>query len=118
MSTTTVAEFTPPIHSTFGEDSPRARRTDPITSHEAADSNDVTRSIGWVLSLLHNVGPLADHEIEAAARRRDVRFTGQRLRTARAALVRQGKVTDSGETRLTLNGRRAQVWQLVEKVAA
>jgi hypothetical protein len=118
MSTTTVAELTPPVHSTFGEDSPRARRTDPITSHEAADSNDVTRSIGWVLSLLHNVGPLADHEIEAAARRRDVRFTGQRLRTARAALVRQGKITNSGDSRTTPNGRRAVVWGLVEKEAA
>src|SRR5690606_39790282 len=104
--------------STFGDDTARARRSDPITSHEASDTNDVSRSIGWVLSTLLKVGPLADHQIEEIAHRRGVKFTGQRLRTARAALVRQGKVTESGEYRHTPNGRRAVVWALTEKDAA
>jgi hypothetical protein len=117
MSTTIVADLTPPIHSTFGEDSPRARRTDPHTSHEAADSNDVTKSIGLVLRILKNHGPLADHEIEEQARRLlyGWSFTGQRLRTARKALVRKGLVEASGLYRLTENNRRAIVWQLSEE---
>jgi len=38
-------------------------------------------------------------------------FTGQRLRTARAALVAMGLVEASGIYRLTENNRRAIVWQ-------
>ena len=114
MSTTIVAGLTPPIHSTFGEDSPRARRTDPVTSHEAADTNDVSKSIGWVLDTLAR-GPLADHELVLMGTACGLPFTGQRLRTARAALVAAGLVEASGLYRLTKSNRRAIVWQLSEE---
>jgi hypothetical protein len=75
-------------------DTPRARRGDPVTSHEAADTNDVSRSIGLVLDILRTSRlPLTDEEIEfQAVFGRASEFTGQRLRTARKALVRQEQV--------------------------
>lgn len=109
MSTTTV----PAIHSTFGEDTARARRTDLVTSHEAADTNDVSKSIGLVLQILTEQGPLADHEIEVwASLHYGSDFTGQRLRTARKALVKKSMVAATGIYRLTANNRRANVWQV------
>jgi len=105
-----TATLTPPIHSVFGDDSPRVRRTDHSTSHEAADTNDVSKSIGWVLDTLAR-GPLADHELVLMGTACGLPFTGQRLRTARAALVGMGLVSESGIYRLTENNRRAIVWQ-------
>ena len=90
-------------------DSPRAKKSNPVTSHEAADMNDVHRSIGLVLDILR-AGPLTDFEIEAAASDRGERYTVQRLRTARAALVERGLVEESGIYRLTPHNRRAVVW--------
>ena len=90
------------------DDSARARRSDPVTSHEAADHNDVENSIGLVLSALRSFGPSADHELVALLGQSG--FTPQRLRTARAALVERGIVQKSGIYRLTGHGRRAIVW--------
>lgn len=109
MSTDTISP--PPIGSTFGTDSPRARRTDPTTSHEAADHNDVETSIGLVLSALRSFGPSADHELVQLLGQSG--FTPQRLRTARAALVERRLVEEAGYYRLTDNNRRAMVWQAV-----
>jgi len=104
----------PPIHSVFGDDSPRVRRTDPLTSHEASDTNDVSKSIGWVLQTLARKS-LADHELVGLAEMHGLHFTGQRLRTARAALIGMGLVEPSGIYRLTENNRRAIVWQFSEE---
>lgn len=109
-----TAMITPPIHSTFGDDSPRARRTDPLVSHEAADTNSVLRPRVWVLETLTRQ-PLADHELVETARDEGVRYTPQRLRTARAELVRAGLVEESGIYRMTENNRRAIVWQFSEE---
>lgn len=100
----------PAIHSTPDGDSPRVRRTDPITSHEAADHNDVEKSLGLVLSALKAFGPSADHELVNLLGQSG--FTPQRLRTARAALVERGLVEESGIYRLTSHNRRAIVWQV------
>lgn len=101
----------PMIGSTFGDDTARARRSDHTTSHEAADTNNVRASLGLVLALLREHGPMADHELVA----RIHTFTGQRVRTARAALVGRGLVEATGFYRLTPTGRRAQVWALVDE---
>jgi hypothetical protein len=104
------ATLAPPmVHSIFGGDSPRARRGDPSTSHEAADTNDVSKSIGWVLQTLTRKS-LADHELVGLAGVHGLPFTGQRLRTARAALVGLGFVEASGVYRMTESNRRAIVW--------
>jgi len=105
-----TATLTPPIHSIFGDDSPRVRRSDPVTSHESADLTNVSKSIGWVLDAIAR-GPLADHELVLLAAGLRMPYTPQRLRTARAALVQAGLVEPSGEFKLTQHNRRAIVWQ-------
>ena len=95
---------------------PRARRTDPVTSHEAAaslPSEHVRRSQALILDLLREQGPLTDdriyrwHRITAA-------MSPSGARTRRAELVLLGKVRDSGRTEVLPSGRRAIVWQAVE----
>lgn len=114
-SASTSTATVPEIGTTFDIDSPRARRTDPVTSHEAADTSDVTKSIGLVLQILTERGMLADHEIETwALVHYKSEFTGQRLRSARAALVERGQVKASGIFRLTKRNRRAIVWQVAK----
>jgi hypothetical protein len=100
-----------------GFDSPRTRRDDPATSHEAADSNNVVDSRAQVLAILRMVGPLADHEMvdqyDRLAARIGVHYTPQRLRSARAELVRDGLVTlYTKREATTRTGRRAQVWAI------
>ena len=107
MNTNTVPAILP-------DDSPRARRTDPSTSHESADSNNVTGARLEVFALMSE--PLADHELVAkhaevqALVGEPVTYTPQRLRTARAELTESGLVEFTGMYRLTHTGRRAQVW--------
>ncbi len=100
-------------------DGPRVRLTDPIPSHEAADSTENVKrdSQLFVLDLLFLHGPLADHEIltkaedeykVAPAQRR---YSPSRLRTARHELVESGEVREAGFYRLTPARRRAVVWE-------
>lgn len=95
---------------------PRARNTDPETSHEAADSTSskVAASQGEVILILSHYGPLADHEIVAKHERLFVppTYSPQRLRSARSELVEAGRVEFADEYRLTPSGRRARVWRL------
>lgn len=101
---------TPAIHSTFGTDSARARRTDPESSHEAADHNDVAGSIGAVLDTLQRFGAQTDEQLVYLMGRLGYRYTGQRIRTARAALVKAGSAAHTGTHGQTITGRRARIW--------
>lgn len=92
--------------------SARARRSDPITSHEAAASvRKITETHTRLLDLLERRGAMTDEEISAA-------WTGSGLppaspsglRSRRAELVDRGLIADSGMTRLTASGRRTIVW--------
>lgn len=104
----------------------RTRKTDPTTSHEAADSNHdtVKQSQDFVADTLWLHGPLADHELverceaEFAAFPNNPRWSASRIRTARAELVDQGRVMFAGYFHLTPSGRRAQVWATVTETAA
>jgi hypothetical protein len=91
--------------------SPNVRLRDPRTSHEAADLTDEHRSIGLVLALLKEGGPMPDHEIEVAQSTKGEQFSGQRLRTARAALVEAGLVEATDEEAFTPRRRRTTVWR-------
>lgn len=95
------------------DDSPRARRSDPQTSHEAADTNDTARSRAAVLAVLNgSERPLADFEIESVHRTfTRTPFTPSRLRTARHELEEDGVVIPVGTTR-TPTGRRATTWAI------
>lgn len=119
MSTTTSL---PPQIVMVG-DSARTRRSDPVTSHEAADSttNSIHFSQVYVYDTLRWHGPFADHELvefhedEAAHAPYNVpqKYSASRLRSARAELVEQGRVVFTGEFVLTDSGRRAKVWRAV-----
>lgn len=88
------------------------RTTDPETSHEAAASVDVTKSRDFVLSILRDFGPMADFEIEDQSRFEGHKWTGQRLRTARAQLVKQNLVVwDECWDKMPESGRRTRVWR-------
>ena len=104
----------PPIHSTFGDDSPRARRSDPETSHFAADLANLSKPRNWVLDAIAREAS-ADHELLELALNLGLHFTGSRIRTARAELTRLGLVEESGIYRMTENNRRAIVWQFAEE---
>ena len=112
MSTTTIPR--PAVHSTFGDDSPRARRSDPVTSHESADLANLSKPRNWVLDAIAREAS-ADHELVEIALNLGLHFTGSRIRTARAELTRLGLVEESGIYRMTENNRRAIVWQLAEE---
>jgi hypothetical protein len=98
-----------------------ARRSDPITSTEAADvvSKQVKESRFFVWALLADNGPMADHEMVTAAAKHylkhpdDTEFSDSRLRTARHELAAQNLVEEAGYYHLTPRNRRAMVWQVV-----
>lgn len=106
----------PTINSTFGDDTPRTRKSDPVTSHAAADSNkNPTQSRALVLAVLTEKGPLADHEL--VEHLSYAYMTPQRIRTARHELVERGDVENAGYTRKTATNRNAVVWQIVRRAA-
>lgn len=88
-----------------------ARRTDPETSQQAAESIDAKRlreSQEEVLATFHRLGPMTDQELVA-------RYTGlaqstSGLRTRRHELVEKGLLRDSGLRRKLESGRLAVVW--------
>lgn len=110
----------PALFTTFDEDSPRVRESDPVTSHQAADATKKSRSGSRdaVLAALHRDGPLADHELVLAIQA-DATWNGSRMyspsriRTARAELTEAGLVQEAGYTRKTVSGLPAIVWEVV-----
>lgn len=102
-----------------GEPTAYARRTDPETSHEAAQSirsDKLRRSQEAVLALFRAQGAMTDVElVEFYAKRaefgRVVPQSDSGIRTRRSELVTAGKVIDSGERVKLPSGRRAIVWK-------
>ena len=96
---------------------PRARRTDPETSHEAAGSvRNVTRVQAMILDILATWGPGTDQQIADIyedIHRRDMPCSPSGVRTRRAELVALGRVRWTGETVRLASGRAARVWGLV-----
>jgi hypothetical protein len=93
---------------------PRARWSDPLTSHQAAASvTRMRRSQAAVLAVLREEGPATDEEIAARYRTppRPMQSPSG-LRTRRAELVEAGLVRDSGERRRLPSGRLGIVWEV------
>lgn len=92
-------------------DNPRARLSDPITSHEAADgtADQVKESQSAVYSLLASNGAQADFEL---IKHLEGQWSPSRVRTARHELVGLGVVEDSGHFKKTPSNFRAKVWQV------
>lgn len=105
----------PSIGSMFGDDNPRVRRTDPITSHQAADSNDVRDSRAVVLAAFHERHHFADHELVEFLSATS--YTPQRIRTARSELSHDGVLELAGYTTTTPSGHAARVWTLRKDAA-
>lgn len=104
----------PTIGSLFGADSPRARRTDPLESHRAADTNNTRDSRALVLTAFHQRLNFADHElVEFLA---SSGYTPQRIRTARHDLTVDGLLELAGTTK-SPTGRSARVFTLRKDAA-
>lgn len=89
----------------------RARGSDPITSHTAADS--VTRirmSQAHILSIIKEHGPISDQEIAA---RLEMKMSPSGARTRRAELVGRGLVVDSGKREKLESGRLSILWEAI-----
>jgi hypothetical protein len=111
--------------SLFGKKRPRparARDTDPVTSHEAAESvsqASMTRTRERILLILQTRRSLSDLGIWDAWQRKWWQEAGQSqispsgLRTRRSELVRLGLIRDSGQYEILPSGRRAILWELV-----
>ena len=99
----------------------RARRTDPRTSHDAADSITEETLFNGQDEVLFLLGeqPSAHHEL-VARHQHDARLFGyrplseSRIRTACKELVEKGLVHAIGGT-LTPSGRHAYIWALTEE---
>lgn len=100
----------------FPDDSPRARTTDPLTSHEAADvsASSVALSHRVVEKILEDAsGPLTDVQIiHRAIWEHGYRLSESRIRTARKELQTQGRVVDAGVTRVEGHRARMHLWKL------
>lgn len=97
---------------------PRARRGDPRTSHDAAESisqEAVRVTQQKILELLAD-GPMSDTEIaKRYAQHPDwPRQSPSGLRTRRAELVDDGRVRDTGQKVRLPSGRMSIVWALTE----
>lgn len=93
---------------------PKARATDPETSHKAVPKKlNLTRNRKAVLVVLRELGPMTDEQLHSAysARARTGRAPAQSpsgLRTRRCELVRMGLVKSLGE--VVRNGSSRCVW--------
>ncbi len=96
-------------------DKARARRTDPITSHSAADSVDVKGHRAVVLEALR-FGPATDEELIDRIRQRwpEAAPSDQSIRSRRCELRRMGFVRATDEFRPSSRGNSSRVWGVVE----
>lgn len=86
-----------------------ARRTDPDTSHDAAESiRNLRASQDAVLATFWRFGPMTDQELVDRYAGPPQSTSG--LRTRRHELVDRGLIRDSGERRKLESGRLAIVW--------
>jgi hypothetical protein len=88
---------------------PRARKTDPATSHEAARRAELfaTSHAERIVCALRMRGPSTAHELEPHTRLNYVQID-RRMHE----LVKAGRIKKTLLTRPTPTGGRAQVWEL------
>lgn len=86
---------------------------DPATSHAAGASVNLYASEAYALGLLAEIGASTDERLCAVAASRGAKWTAQRLRSARAALVLAGRVVRVEPDGKTVTGRAARRWRAV-----
>jgi hypothetical protein len=87
---------------------PRARNTDPVTSHQAADQSDNIAEDHWKVIrnwLSDNPKGGTSHEIGNGTKL-GYHAVGRRMKE----MEKRGWAARTGETRLTPHNRQAQVW--------
>lgn len=92
-----------------------ARKSDPITSHLAAESvHKISETQRAILQLLRK-GPMTDEALIRLyrAQRNFPLASDSGIRSRRADLVKLGLVEDSGLTNKTQFGRLAVLWKVV-----
>ena len=95
---------------------PHARTSDPVTSHEAAESvGKLTATKGAILWLFEKFGQLTDEQLQNHYRRISAQGDAPRasesgVRSRRAELVAAGLLFDSGNRVKMESGRNAIVW--------
>lgn len=103
----------PVVESWSGLDEPRARRSDPVTSHMAADSiSGEAREASelFVLQTVKRMSPLTDADIHDLAVIGGNHWSESRLRTARKQLVDKGLIVCVDREGRTDSGRSASRW--------
>ena len=92
----------------WDDDKPRTRKSDPLTSHAAADSTTPYQSQQAVVAFLATYGMRAAFELESMFAGR---FSPSRIRTALTELESVGRIAVvEGVLRVTPGGRNARVW--------
>lgn len=87
---------------------PKARRTDPATSHAAAEAvADAARQERRILERFAMFGPMTDEELVA----RSPQWREDTLKSARSRLKNRGLLIADGE-RINSRNRRMTVWRL------
>jgi hypothetical protein len=94
----------------------RARTTDPETSHQAQDRVFGVEGLkADILHLFRLYGTLTDDALIAAHTRHGmVSRTPQRIRTARAELVKDGDLEWSGVVGQSRGGHPSRMWRIVQ----
>lgn len=98
----------------YEDGGPRVRRTDPLTSHAAADSNLNRAEVeAFVCVLFREIGPMSDDELTVSYFLRggpDRHYDSPRKR--RADAKNKGLIVATNILRLSKAGRKMTVWDL------
>ena len=100
----------------YAHTTPKARRSDPATSHAAATTvttDTITDTQAAIVEVLRAHGPLTDEQLcqrIADQQAQPVSVSG--IRTRRSELAAAGRVVDTGRRQPTRTGRSAIVWGL------
>lgn len=101
----------------FPDDTARARKSDPISSHEAADAtaDSVWASQQAALDIMRAHGkPMTALQVEQIAAARELPHSSSRMRSTLSELDAKGLVERVGFTKPP-RGRKRQLWDLTEE---
>lgn len=99
---------------------PKARISDPETSHEAAASLDPTKLSELMIAIIQitrEAGKITDGDLISKYYEYSQIFgwevyEPQTIRSRRSDLVKAGKIEFSGEYGITRSGRRTRMWKI------
>jgi predicted ArsR family transcriptional regulator len=101
----------------FPDDTARARKTDPVSSHEAADSTagHIWESQQATIDILRMHGkPMTALQVEQITVARELPHSPSRMRSTLSELEALGRVERAGFTKPP-HGRKRQLWALTKE---